>query len=370
MKTSSRPHPGAEIIAAGLLLGLATLSPVAHADETTVAPSVEDGRGPDARRGPLDIRDEHLLAQPRLTLPAVSPHTTAAGRVVLDMGILWSNSFSWTQDIPGEEPGERHFLVDGEALTLAPALRFGVSENLDVGLRVPIRHRGGGSLDRFIDAWHRLLNLEDGARPEFHRDAFRVEGATTDKRHFSWNGREGGGLGDAEMDLRWRARNGGPEGVSLALVVRLSLPTGTGPFEGQGVGGGAQLAAGVPLGRTWDLYTGVGVTVQGTGPVQLVKYQSGRVHGFAAVEWRAWERASLLVETNAASRLVTNVSLYPGVHWLINAEARIDLTPTVRLDLGLTENLMHQQATTDLAFYFGLGWRPGGATIRRNEQRD
>ena len=116
-------------------------------------------------RGPLEIRDDHLLAQGRLTLPALSPHTVRRGAWSLDVSVLWSNSFSWTQDVPGEEPEERRFLVDGEAVTLAADLRRGVGKDLDLGLRLPLKHRSGGRLDRFIDAWHRLFNLEDAARP-------------------------------------------------------------------------------------------------------------------------------------------------------------------------------------------------------------
>ena len=349
----------AGLLALGVLVGVSTPPGAAWA-QPGPAP---DGRGPEARRGPLDIRDEQLLAQSRLTLRAVSPHTTPQGAWTLDVSILWSNSFSWTQDIPGETPSERLFLIDGEALTVAPSVRRGLGPNLDLGLRVPLRHRGGGVLDGFIDVWHRLLNLEDGARPSFLRDAFRIEGATTDGLPFSWNPYEGTGLGNIELDLRWRALAGGPHHTSVALVGRVSLPTGTGPFDEQGVGAGAQLVASVPLGRTTDLYLGAGATVQDPGAVRRVEYRPARAQGFAAFEWRPWSRVSLLVETNAASRLVSNVSSYPGLHWLVNVEGRLDLTKTLRLDLGLTENLLDQQATTDLAFYFGVGWRAGGATI-------
>ena len=33
-----------------------------------------------------------------------------------------------------------------------------------------------GALDGLIDVWHRWLNLPDGARPRFQRDAYRLEG--------------------------------------------------------------------------------------------------------------------------------------------------------------------------------------------------
>jgi hypothetical protein len=313
---------------------------------------------PPAGRGPVEIRDDHLLAQGRLSLPAVAPRTVAAGRWSVETSLLWSNSFSWTQDVPGEDPADRRFLLDGETLTFAFTLRRGLGPHLDVGLRFPLQHRGGGILDGFIDAWHRLLRVEDAQRPAFHRNAFRIDGRTTDDAPFSWAEAAGTGLGDMELNARWRAFGGRTGGVSVAAIGRLSLPTATGPYDGSGLGAGGQVVLSTPLGRTTDLFLGAGMTVQDPGPVRAIEYERWRGHGFAAFEWRPWPRLSLLAETNAASRLVTNIASYPGVHWVVNVEGRFDLAPRLRLDLGLTENLMDQQSTTDLGLYFALGWRP------------
>ena len=133
----------------------------------TAAPA--DGRGPEARRGPIEIYDDHVLAQGRLTLPAVAPTPLPAGTWTVDVSLLWSNTFSWTQDVRGEEPGDRRFLMDGETQTVAATLRRGVGRNLDLGLRIPFQHRGGGTLDPFIDVWHQVFRLNDAARPSFLR---------------------------------------------------------------------------------------------------------------------------------------------------------------------------------------------------------
>lgn len=309
-------------------------------------------------RGPAEIRDGQLLAQPRLTLPAVSPWTTPSGRWSVGVSSLWANSFSWTQDVAGETPEDRRFLIDGEALVLDATFRRGLGRNVDVGLRMPLHWRGGGTLDGLIDWWHRLLNVPDGDRALFLRDAFRVQGKTREGGTFAWDDIQGLGLGDIEADARWLLADAGREGASVALVGRLSLPTGTGPFEGNGVGAGGQLVVGVPLGEDFDLYTGVGVTAQDGGPVRDVQYSPARAHGFLALEWRPWRRLSLVAETNAASRLVENVDSYPGIHWTLNVTGRIDLGPRVRLDLGFTENLKSMLTTTDFALFVGFGLRP------------
>jgi len=271
---------------------------------------------------------------------------------------LWANSFSWTQDVEGEEPEDRRFLIDGEALSLDFTVRWGLGRNLDVGLRIPFQARGGGVLDGFIDGWHRLAHTPDGDRPAFRKDAFRVEGLTTERVPFSWNDDTGHGLGDLELETRWRVRDGERRSPSVAVVGRLSLPTGTGPFEPSGVGGGGQVVVDTPLGGSFDLYGGLGATVQDPGPVRGVEYTPLRAHGFLALEWRPWRRLSLVAETNAASRLVENIDRYPGVHWIVSVTGRLDLGARTRLDVGFTENIWSQLTTTDFALYVAFGFRP------------
>src|SRR5262245_52781174 len=106
------------------------------------------------RRGPLEIHDEFLLAQPRLTLPAVSPDTLGRGETTVRGSFLWGNSFGWVQDQAGETPAIRDFLIDGESRTFDLTVTTGLLDDLDLGIRVPVRWRGGGVTDSIIDDFH------------------------------------------------------------------------------------------------------------------------------------------------------------------------------------------------------------------------
>ena len=55
----------------------------------------------DELRAPLEIRDEHVLAQGRLTLPATGADPVGKGVTRVRLSYLWGNSFSWTQDVAG-----------------------------------------------------------------------------------------------------------------------------------------------------------------------------------------------------------------------------------------------------------------------------
>jgi hypothetical protein len=107
-----------------------------------------------------------------------------------------------------------------------------------------------------------------------------------------------------------------------------------------------------------DFFAGAGATAGGSRTVRGVGYERWRAHGFAALEWRVGRKLSLLVQSDAASRLVSDVQSYPGVHWLIHAGARLRVSESTGLDLGLTENVKSQQATADFALHAALTLRP------------
>jgi hypothetical protein len=311
---------------------------------------------PTLRTGPSEIRDEHLLAQPRLTLPATSPDTLGLGQTSFRVSVLWSNSFGWTQERSGEHPKDRRFLVDGEAATLDLTITHGFRANLDAGVRLALPWRGGGRLDGLIDTWHRLFNLPNGNRPDFLRNAFRVEGVNINHQPFSWNDERGFGFGAAEAFARWRFADG--DRWTSALVGRLALPTATGPFAGNGPGLGLQWVSARRFGSAVDAFLGVGGTTQPARPVRGVGYERFRGHSFLALEWRPARKLSLAAETDIASRLVRDIDRYPGVHWIINGELRLALSRRAELELGFTENFASQIVTTDFAVQCGLRIRP------------
>lgn len=344
--TWARSFQSARLLSSALFLLLPNLA------------AADDWPSRETRRGPTELRDEHLLAQDRLTLPAFGPDTVGHGRFVLRVSFLWVSSFSWTQDVPGEHPADRRFLIDGETRTLDLTLRYGLRADLDVALRVPLRWRGGGDLDPIIDTWHRIFNFPSGNRGDFRRNAFRLEGLTIEGLPFSWNDEAGTGLGNLEAETRWRFHDGGREGWSAALETRLALPSGSGPFAGDGIGLGLQLAGVKSLARSLDLFLGAGTTFQDDGPVRGVLYEPVRGQAFLALEWRPARRLSLVGETDAATRLVENIDRYPGVHWMVHVSGRIDVSKTARLEVGFTENLVDQRSTADFGIHVGLVWRP------------
>lgn len=271
------------------------------------------------------------------------------GRSSLRLRIDWGNDFARDQDVAGETPTDRRFLVDGEHWTADLEWRRGLRRRWEAGVRLPLRWRGGGELDPIIDGFHgftRRLGLPDNDRSLFRRGLFRVVGRTASGGELSLQG-AGTGLGNLELETRVGFA------PRLTAVARVMLPTGTGPFDSEGIGVGAQLVGGAAAGR-WLFSGGVGASYESDDEVQGFRYAHGRGQGFAAADWRFTRRFSAIVETTVASRLVTNVERYPGLVWYLALGARFDLDAGLSLEGGFTENIADQQATSDIGFQLAL----------------
>ncbi|MFI5184450.1 MAG: DUF3187 family protein [Vicinamibacteria bacterium] len=313
--------------------------------------------------GPFEWRERWLLAQPRFVLAAVSPETLGRGVTRARMDFDWGNDFGVEQSQPGESPTDRRFLVDGEHRSVGFDVRRGLTDRLDLGMRVPIEWRGGGILDGVIDWFHgftRRLGLPDNGRGFFLRNQLRVEGTLASGAPFVSDVPAGTGLGRIELSSRWALAAPSPSRKGrLAIVTTLSLPTATGPFATSQLALGLQLVAAQSVGRSGGLYGGVGGTFGDESRRGPIEYETARAHGFVAFERRFGRRWSAVAQSSAAGRLVSNVADYPGLQWYLALGSRLNLDSGYSIEAGFTENLANQQATTDFGVQIGVSRRFG-----------
>src|SRR5687768_2940863 len=89
-------------------------------------------------RGPLETREEWLLAQPHLTLPALSPDPLPPGATRVRLDVDWGNDFGWRSRTRGDLRDLR-FIVDGEHHTAAVEVTRGITPALTLGARLPLQ---------------------------------------------------------------------------------------------------------------------------------------------------------------------------------------------------------------------------------------
>lgn len=300
-----------------------------------------------ARRGPFEAREGFLLAQRRLTLPALSPDPLARGETRVRLDLDWGNDFARRLG---------RYFIDGEHRSLALTLRRGVTRALTLGARLPLVWRGGGFLDRFAD-WIHKVGFPDNGRTFFPRDRLWVGAVAESGEAIVWGGGPGAGLGKLELEVKLAPLRADTSRASLALVGRTALPTGTGYFRGGGIEGGGQLVSAVALGERWDAYAGAGLTFAGERAAEGFEYPRSRPFGHLGLEWRFARRWSALAQIDGGGRLLTNVQDYPGMQSYLRLGLKWDVGERTRLEGAFTENLKNQQATTDFAVYMAVARR-------------
>lgn len=306
-------------------------------------------------RGPIESRDEFLLAQSLLTLPPTSAFLPPAGRTDVRVDLDWGNDFGLEAEAGGRRENLR-FFVDGEHRTLAATVRRGLRGGWAVGARVPLHWRGGGWLDTVIDPFHELFGFPDSGRTLFPRRRLRVEGRTREGQPLGWTGRAGTGLGSVELEVSKALRDGCAGGPGVALVARALLPTSGGAFDEAGRGLGAQALLSQPLGAAFDLHAGGGATVLGPGSREGLAYERNRAEGFVALEWRPVRAWSALVQWEASSRLVTDVDRYPGLQLSLRIGSKVD-AGRWRLEGGFVEGIKDLDTTVDFGVFAGIARR-------------
>src|SRR4051812_41761131 len=107
-------------------------------------PAAAQSSSPPWPRGPIPARDEWLLAQPMLTLPAVAPDPLGRGRFEVRLDGDWGSDFGLVGNPAG--PSVR-YIVDGEHRSAALNVRRGMGSRLTLGARLPVLWRGAGVMD-------------------------------------------------------------------------------------------------------------------------------------------------------------------------------------------------------------------------------
>ena len=168
---------------------------------------------------PLDDRDNGPVSG-ILNFP-----DSTEGALLLDRGRFAGSLLAMTSSHAiTTSRGDEALVFDGETTRLEFGLRYGVSERLELGLRLPYLNHSAGNLDSLIDRWHDWFGLPGGSRETRASDLLEfnyVDGSGTrlDLRDSTSD------FGDLRLMAGWRLDAGG--GHRRALRFGVTLPTGS-----------------------------------------------------------------------------------------------------------------------------------------------
>ena len=257
-------------------------------------------------------------------------------------------------------PNEYRLFADTETLRLAVDLDWRIASRLQIGLTLPFLKHGGGFLDGTVEGFHKLFNLTNGGREETARNSYGVYVARNGR--FWIESGEPAAFRPGDLVLRLKTplyRRAGV--IDLALSSAVKLPTGN--LDALTGSGGFDILAAVfatwqPV-RTLSIHYNIAHSRLG---------RPSRSEGFPlrsitthmlAFEYRATDRLAALIQAQGNTGPFPDSVLGPldRAAFEVTAGARLALSETMTLELGLTENLSQYQNTPDIGIHAGILWR-------------
>lgn len=350
------------------------------------------------RLGPFPVRTQNPLYLLFLGMRPERPVTLQQGKFDLQFNSSYSSIFQKVSR------GGSAVDFDMELWRFGPVAKYGITDDLEVGLEMPILHFGGGFLDSFIQSYHNTFGFPNAGRE------------TVPNSRFSYKVNSGGatlyqvgsrplGLSDLIFDVKYRflkenvsadlalpvrakglsggrsAAKGGSESFpmtpigwmpTLAAQAMFKAPTG---IRSQGLGsgrpdGGLFLLA--EDGWRWlAAYGDVGVLMLGgTAPLETIEHQLSWAW-MTGLEFSVTDSVAALAQANG------NTAVFHGTGLTELDKAPLDLTLGVKgraqqwiWQVGFTEDPKADDPSVDFTIFMSVGWNPAFGGIRdRNARR-
>ena len=261
--------------------------------------------------------------------------------------------FNWGNSAIAQSDRSESLVVDAETQELRLTLGRGFGDRWMLQLQLPYRYTGAGSLDGFIDNWHDMFNLPEGARRDFPQDQFRIayarDGIVALDRQ-----RSASGIGDLSMDAGYQLWTDTDSSVAAWLSVK--LPTGNADeFTGSGSTDAALIIAGEHrFGESWSAFGQVGVTYLGNGD-RLTEQQRNVVwSGLAGLSVNLWRGLEFKLQFDAHSAVFDDTALdFLGDAGILTVGGSYRFQSGWTLEAGVSEDIV-VDASPDVVFVVGI----------------
>ncbi|GFE57886.1 DUF3187 family protein [Geobacter sp. AOG1] len=285
-------------------------------------------------------------------LPAPESGTTVPARR-LDTRLSLDIASNFAVDTKGAEA----ITLDGETYRTTLAFRYGVTNNIELGLDIPYIVETGGIFDSPIQWWHHVFNMSQAGRDEAPKNRLLFTYSRNGAERFSIS-HGNDGVGDIRLSGGVQLyREDRPEPLAVALRASLKLPTGnSGKFQGSGGTDFALWLSALDQYEGWGLYGAVGGMTVGKGDVLTDMQRDVAAFGcfgigLTPVEWLALKM-----------QLYGNTPFYKGssikelsvasLQWVFGQT--VAFTPDTELDIAVAEDLLALTTSPDFGIHVAL----------------
>lgn len=179
--------------------------------------------------GPISVRTQNPVYLQTLGLTPQRAEVVPEGAIEVRFDSAYSNLFERGTSATSSLD------LDMEVWRLAPQVKYGITDDLEAGIEVPLLNFNGGFLDSFIQRFHRFFGLPNAGRDQVpdgrYSYRFDANGAT----RFNYSS-AALGLGDIVLHLKHQLTGEDRDAPAFAIFADVKLPTGK---KDRGFGTGA-----------------------------------------------------------------------------------------------------------------------------------
>ncbi len=208
---------------------------------------------------------------------------------------LWSSSLIITNTLNIESNSNESIYLDYEAYRFNLGYQYGINDNWNLKLDIPLIHQSGGVFDSAIDRWHEFWGLPRGSRPFVEHDQYEIQYDYQSRGGINLDD-DSTTLGDMQIALaRSVIKN---NQTSMSLWASLKLPTGD---ENKLTGNGASdfsawLALDQKLTDNWLINLNAGSVVLGSDSYRDIPLSEFVFYGHVTLGWLVTDNIDLKLQ--------------------------------------------------------------------------
>ena len=282
---------------------------------------------------PFETRDQNLL-----NLIHGQPLPSNA-RLNIKTQSRWSSSLIITNTTNIESNNQESIHLDYESYRFNLSYLYGLSDNWNLKIDVPLIHQSGGIFDSAIENWHEFFGLPRGQRPDIEQNQYAIRYDFQSQSLLNLN-EASTSLGDIQIAVARKLIAN--KNTSMSLWANIKLPTGD---EDKLSGSGATdfsawLAMNQQLSKNWALNLNAGAVILGSDNYQEIPLSDYALYGHIMLGWLITDSINLKVQLQGHTSYYEKSQLaILGDTYLLTIGTSIAINNCNQLDFAISEDI-------------------------------
>lgn len=252
---------------------------------------------------------------------------------------LWSSSLIITNTLNIASNSNEDIYLDYETYRFNLSYQYGLNENWNLKVDIPLIYQGGGIFDSAIESWHEFFGMPNGNRPYVAQDQYDIRYAWQSQTLVDLS-QPSTSLGDIQLAIARSILE--DSHTSMSLWASLKLPTGD---EARLTSNGAAdiaawLALNQQLSQRWLLNLNAGAVFPGTDNYQGIPLSDQALYGHAMLGWLVSENINLKIQLQGHTSYYDQSQLtILGDTYFLTFGGTININRCNQLDIAFSEDI-------------------------------